>query len=57
MADWRKVMFCDDSTSRLVKESISWSVGLQESLDIKWEDIIKSITQVYLQQIRIKKYK
>ena len=23
----------------------------------KWEDTIKSITQVYLQQIRIKKYK
>ena len=24
---------------------------------IKWEDTMKSITQVYLQQIRLKKYK
>ena len=36
MADWRKVMFCDESTSRLVLrgEGISWSVGLHESQDM-----------------------
>ena len=29
----------------------------QEVASYKWEDTMKSITQVYLQQIRLKKYK
>ena len=34
MADWRKVMFCNESTSRLVLRGYNWSVGLQESPDM-----------------------
>ena len=34
MANWRKVMFSDESTFRLVRRRVSWSVGLQESPDM-----------------------
>ena len=34
MADWRKVMFNDESTFRLVQGRKSWSVGLQKSPDM-----------------------
>ena len=30
MADWRKVMFSDESTFRLLDEGISWPGGLKE---------------------------